>query len=409
MTLKDQHIVVGVCGGISAFKAVEVVRELGRRGAHVRVMMTQNAQRFVGAMTFSGVTGQPAITDLWNPSFPGEVHVELSRWAHAILIVPATANVIAKAAQGLVDDVVTATLACARTPVFFAPAMHDQMWRAATNQRNVARLSQDGARFIGPVHGALASGEVGMGRLVEPREIVDALEQSLGATGDLSGHPASARDLNGRTIVITAGPTQEDIDPVRFISNRSSGRMGYAIAERAHARGANVILISGPVAISAPPVHEVVQTRSALAMHDAVMKVRDKADVIIMTAAVADYRPDVIADDKIKKTGDSMNIALVKNPDILAELGAWRASAANARHPVLIGFAMETTDVVTYARGKLQKKKADLIVANHAAVGFGGDDNEATLVDAERDEALPRMPKRDLADRILDRALALLA
>lgn len=394
MTLKEKHIVVGVCGGISAFKAVEVVRELGRRGAIVRVMMTSSAQRFVGALTFSGITGQPAVTDLWDPTFPGEVHVALSRWADAIVIVPATANLLAKVAGGLVDEVVTATLSCARTPVFYAPAMHDQMWRSEANQRNVERIATPSVRFIGPVVGALASGEVGMGRLVEPRDIVDIVERQLN----------TQRDLEGRTFLISAGPTQEDIDPVRYISNRSSGRMGYAIAQRAIDRGAKVILVSGPVSIAVPHGAEVIATRSALSMHEAVMARRDQADVIVMTAAVADYRPTHVADDKIKKTGDTLSIELIKNPDILAELGAARTS----KHPVLIGFAMETRDVVSYARGKLAQKKADLIVANHAEVGFGGDHNEATLVDAAGDEALPRMSKHQLADHILDRALKLL-
>jgi phosphopantothenoylcysteine decarboxylase/phosphopantothenate--cysteine ligase len=394
MTLKDKHIVVGVCGGISAFKAVEVVRELGRRDAHVRVMMTGSAQRFIGALTFSGITGQPALTDLWDASFPGEVHVELSRWADAIVIVPATANLLAKVASGLADEVVTATLSCARTPVFYAPAMHDQMWKSAANQRNVEQLTRDGARFIGPVHGALASGEVGNGRLVEPRDIVDTIERQLGLT----------RDLEGRTILITAGPTHEDIDPVRFISNRSSGRMGYAIAQRATDRGAKVILISGPVALAAPSVTEFVATRSALAMHEVVTAKRADADVIIMTAAVADYRPAHVAHDKIKKSSGTLSIELVKNPDILAELGASRSG----KRPVLVGFAMETTDLLGYARRKLTEKKVDLIVANHAAIGFGGDDNEATFVDAAGDEALPLMSKHDLADRILDRVLTLL-
>lgn len=398
MTLKDKHIVVGVCGGISAFKAVEVVREFGRRGAVVRVMMTLSAQRFVGALTFSGITGQPALTDLWDTNFPGEVHVELSRWADAIVIVPATANLIAKVGSGLADEIVTATLSCARTKVFYAPAMHEQMWLSAANQRNVARLTQDGARFIGPVRGALASGEVGVGRLVDPREIVDTVERQIGLQRDVE------RDLEGRTVLITAGPTHEDIDPVRFISNRSSGRMGYAIAQRATDRGAKVILVSGPVAIAAPTVTEFVATRSALSMHEAVMEKRASADVIIMTAAVADYRPAQVATDKIKKSADTLSVELVKNPDILAELGASRSG----KHPVLVGFAMETTDLLGYARRKLTEKKADLIVANHAAVGFGGDDNEATLVDTAGDEALPRMSKHDLADRILDRVLRLL-
>lgn len=403
VSLAHKKIVVGVCGGISAFKAVEVVRELGRRGALVRVVMTHNAQRFVGALTFAGITGQPAVTDLWDSNFPGEVHVELSRWADAVVVVPATANVIAKLANGLVDDALTATLSCARTPVLVAPAMHEQMWSAAANQRNVARLRETGVHLVGPVHGALASGEVGMGRLMEPVAIVDAIATVFGS-------PSTTRDLEGRTVLITAGPTQEDLDPVRFLSNRSSGRMGYALAERAQARGANVILVSGPVSIPAPAVSELVQTRSAQQMHDAVMARRETVDVIVMTAAVADYRPVTVADDKIKKTSDTLTVELTKNPDILAELGAWRANnAGQSTRPVLVGFAMETTDVAAYARKKLTTKKVDLIVANHAAVGFGGDDNEATLVDASGDDALPKMPKRDLADRILQRVVTLLS
>ncbi len=394
MTLRDKQIVVGVGGGIAAFKAVELVRELQRRGAKVRVVMTPSACRFVGPITMTGLTGQPAVTDLWDPKHPGEIHVELAHWAHAIVIAPATANLLARAAHGFADDAVLATLACAGCPVLMAPAMHERMWRAAANQRNVERLTQDGVRWAGPVQGALANGTTGMGRMAEPVQIADALEREAFAPPDL----AKVR------VLVSAGPTLEDIDPVRFISNRSSGRMGYALAAAARDRGASVTLVTGPTQLPLPAGVQTVQVRTALEMQQAIHNALRKTDVVIMTAAVADYRPAQAKTSKIKKQGETMSIELVKNPDILATLGAKR----KGKRPVLVGFAMETNDVVAYGRKKLVQKKADLIVANEASVGFGRDDTQATLVGKRGDEALPPMSKRELAHRILDRVCGLL-
>jgi phosphopantothenoylcysteine decarboxylase/phosphopantothenate--cysteine ligase len=396
MSLRDKNILVCVSGGIAAFKSVELVRELQRRGAKVRVAMTASATRFVGPMTFTGLTGQKTVTDLWDPDYPGEIHVELADKAELIVVAPATAHLMARIAGGQADDVVTATLLCSDSTVVMAPAMHERMWRSPSTQRNVARLAQDGVHFVGPTSGALANGRIGMGRMVEPKVIADEVEQVA----------SRATDLRDKTIVISAGPTLEDLDPVRFISNRSSGRMGFAIASAARARGASVILVTGPTEIPRPPSVEVIEVRSALDMKQAIDRALPRADAVIMTAAVADYRPAHQQQNKIKKSGETLTIELVKNPDILAELGRARADR-RARKPVLVGFAMETHDLVAYGRKKLIDKQVDLNVANEAAVGFGGDDNQGTLISHDEELGLPPMSKVELAHRILDRVLAL--
>lgn len=394
MPLSGKRVVVCIGGGIAAFKAAVLVRELGRRGAEVRVVMTQSATRFVGPATFTGLTGKPAVIDLWDPSNPGEVHVDLGQWAEAIVVAPATANLLARAALGMADDAVLATLSCAACPVLYAPAMHERMWLSAPTQRNVRQLLLDGAVLVGPVKGALASGQSGQGRMAEPEVIADALAATLEAR----------RDLVSKTVLISAGPTIEDIDPVRFISNRSSGRMGFALASAAYERGAHVILVCGPTSVPPPSNLETILVRSASDMQRAIEGVLERADVVIMTAAIADYRPAQVENAKIKKKSTRMSIELVKNPDILCELGARRTG----KHPVLIGFAMETHELAAQARRKLVEKKCDLIVANEADVGFGRDDTQAMLVGPEGDQALPPMTKLELAHRILDRAVALL-
>lgn len=397
MSVRDKNILVAVSGGIAAFKAVELVRELGRRGARVKVALTPNAARFVGPVTFTGLTGEPALIDLWDASYPGELHVVLAEWAHAIVVAPATANLLARAAHGMADDLVLATLACADCPVLLAPAMHERMWKRPATQRNIEQLQRDGMRTAGPTVGKLANGKTGQGRMAEPSEIADALEHMLQARGDLSG----------KTVVISAGPTLEDLDPVRFISNRSSGKMGYAIATVARDRGAHVVLVTGPTQLEKPADVEVVQVRSALEMQAAIEATLARADVIIMTAAVADYRAASTEPHKIKKKGDTLQIELIKNPDILAELGARRARQKK-KHPVLVGFAMETQNIAAYGRAKLTGKRVDLIVANEAKIAFGGDQNQATFVTHSGDEALAPMPKLELAGLILDRARLLL-
>ncbi len=395
MALAGRHVVVGVGGGIAAYKAVELVRELMRRGAEVRVCMTESATRFVGPVTFTGITGLPPVVDLWDPSHHGEIHVDLGAWADAIVVAPATANLLARAANGLADDAVLATIACAACPVIYAPAMHHRMWGHAATRRNVERLELDGAGLVGPVTGPLANGESGMGRMAEPSRIADEVELRL----------ARGRDLTGVTVLVTAGPTIEDLDPVRFLGNRSSGKMGIAVASRARDRGARVVLVCGPVSVPKPGGVEVVDVRSALEMQTAVQERLGSADALVMAAAVGDYRPATRSDEKLKKTGESMTLDLVRNPDILAEVGAGRTT----RRPVLVGFAVETSDLVEYARRKLVEKRVDLVVANSALAGFGGDANEATLVTLAGAQELPPMDKHALADRILDWLAGVLA
>ena len=393
MSLQGKRIVVGLGGGIAAFKAVQLVRELMRRGAEVRVVMTEAATHFVGPITFAGLTGKPVVTDLWAKDYAGEVHVELGEWADAVVIAPATMNLMARATSGQANDVVLATLACARGDVFFAPAMHHRMWSHPAMQSNLQTLTDRGAIVLGPVTGALANGEIGEGRMIEPEDIADEVESRL----------VHADDLSGSRILITAGPTHEDLDPVRFLGNRSSGRMGYAIASQALRRGAEVTIVSGPVHLPAPSGAEVVQVRSAEQMHEAVMLRFDRCDVVIMAAAVADYRPVQRRAQKIKK-GRSLKLELERNPDILADVGAKRAQ----RPSVLVGFALETENLEQAARDKLERKAADLIVANEAHAALGGDNNRATLVDATSATPLPEMSKRALADQILDRVRTLL-
>lgn len=401
--LAGKQVVVGVGGGIAAFKAVVLVRELQRRGAQVRVAMTKSATRFVGPVTFTGLTGQPPVTDLFDASHEshaGEIHVELAAWAHAIVVAPATANLLARAASGMADDAVLATLSCASCPLLFAPAMHENMWLSAATQRNARRLEEDGALLVGPVAGLLASGESGMGRMAEPELIADALEAALAPA-----HAARA-DLAGKTVLVSAGPTVEDIDPVRYITNRSSGRMGFALAQAALDRGARVVLVTGPTALQPPASAELHAVRSAQEMQHAIETALPRVDAVVMTAAVADYRPKQAAKSKLKKQPGQteMTIELVQNPDILATLGAQR----KAKRPVLVGFAMETHDVVAYGKKKLADKRCDLIVANDAEVAFGGDDTQATLISADGQEDLPPMTKVELANRIWDRVLELL-
>ncbi len=394
MSLKGKRIVVGLGGGIAAFKAVQLVRELMRRGAEVRVAMTDAATRFVGPITFAGLTGKPPVTDLWAEDYAGEVHVELGEWADAIVIAPATMNLMARAVTGQANDAVLATLACARGEVFFAPAMHERMWSHPATQHNAQTLADRGAVILGPVTGPLANGEIGEGRMMEPDDIAEAVE----------AHLTHGADLAGIRILITAGPTHEDLDPVRFLGNRSSGRMGYAMARRALRRGAEVTLVTGPVHLPTPLGAELLPARSAREMHEVVMSRFDQHDVVIMAAAVADYRPATSAPQKIKK-GGNLDLELVRNPDILSDVGAKRVH----QPAVLVGFALETENLEEAARDKLERKSADLIVANEAGDGLGGDTNRATLVDASSATPLPEMTKHALADQILDRVRALLS
>ena len=387
-----KRIVVGVGGGIAAYKAVHLVRELLKGGADVRVVMTPSATRFVAPLTFSGLTGRATVSDLWDQSHPGEVHVELGAWADAMVVAPATMNLLCRAASGLADDAVLATAAC-MDHTFYAPAMHHRMWETPATQRAVRVLEDDGAAIIGPEDGELASGEHGPGRMSEPSVIASRVLRSLGP-----------RDLAGMSVLVTAGPTIEDLDPVRFLGNRSTGRMGFAIAERASARGATVTLVTGPVELATPRGVQRIDVRSAVSMHREVLDRAARVDAVVMAAAVADYRPEQASKDKIKKSAGPLSLNLVRNPDILAELGERRG---REDHPILIGFAVETDDLVARAADKRREKRCDLVVANLAQTGFGGDHNQAVLVDEYDAKPLPHLSKLELADKLLDRLASL--
>jgi phosphopantothenoylcysteine decarboxylase / phosphopantothenate---cysteine ligase len=396
---KRPTIVLAVSGSIAAYKAVEVARLLKKSGARVRPLLTRAAKEFVGAQTLSGITGEAVVEDMFDPTFAGEKHVDLGRQADLILIVPATADLLARLAAGRADDLVTALALCASCPILAAPAMHPRMWNHPATLRNVATIVGDGrVKFVGPVDGEVASGERGLGRMAEPEEIVrTALAQF------------ETRDLQDLHIVITAGPTVEDLDPVRYLGNRSTGKMGFALAERAAARGARVTLVTGPVTLGTPPGVTRVDVRGALEMKAALWEAMgqdlDRANALIMSAAVADYRPAETSTTKRKRSSETLELKLIPNPDLLAEVGAARKSDK----PMLVGFAVETGDdeaIVQYARGKLEKKRVDMVVANRADEAFGRDDNRATFVMRDGTEPLGVLSKRALSDRILDRVLA---
>lgn len=387
MSLRGETVLLVVGGGIAAYKSATLARELLRQGAAVETVLTPSATRFITPLTFAGITGRAAHTELWDPSFSGELHIDLTTRCDLAVVAPATANLLARMAQGLADDLATTALLAARGPVIVAPAMHPRMWLHPATQQSVALLRARGVIVVGPVDGPLASGESGVGRMADPVDIARAVANAR-----------TPRDLDGLRVVITAGPTYEALDPVRFLGNRSSGRMGYALAEVAAARGAAVTLISGPTHLDPPAGVTLHRVRAAREMRDAVFAQMANADAVIMSAAVADYRPAEVATEKLKKGDGGLTLTLVKNPDILAELGASRAGTS----PVLVGFAVETRELVAYAREKLARKRCDLVVANLASDGFEGDDNVATLVSADGVEPLGRMSKRALAGRILD-------
>ena len=403
MTKAGRNVALAVCGSIAAYKAVIVARELVGHGVAVTPVMTESATHFVGPLTLSGICGRAVVRSMFDPSYSGEVHVDLGQSVDLVLIAPATADVLARLATGRADDLVTALALSAKCPVLAAPAMHSRMWHHPATQRNVATLRADGrVKLVGPVDGPLASGESGMGRLAEPDAIVTAALLLL----------AGQRDLAGYRLLVTAGPTVEDIDPVRFLSNRSTGRMGFAVAERAAQRGAKVKLVTGPVELATPPGVERVDVRGAREMKAALEAALGPglagADALVMSAAVADYAPREQYTHKMKKAGDTVSLELVKNPDLLGDLGAARTGS----RPVLVGFAVETAEsdiVIAYAQKKLREKKVDLIVANEASEAFALGTNRATFVAENTAEALPLMSKNDLADQILDRIRSLFA
>jgi phosphopantothenoylcysteine decarboxylase/phosphopantothenate--cysteine ligase len=401
--LAGRTVALCVTGSIAAYKAVEVARLLVKSGAKVVPVMTASGARFVGPVTLSGVCGEPVASNMWDPAFPGELHVHLAQRADAVVIVPATADVLARLAQGRADDLVTALALCARGPVVVAPAMHPRMWEHPATRRNVADLmEQKRVTLVGPVSGEVASGEVGMGRMVEPSAIFEEIAGRLGSSA-----APGVGDLASLRVVVTAGPTLEDVDPVRFLGNRSSGKMGFALAERAAARGADVTLIAGPVSLPTPRgAVRRVDVRSALDMRaaiwDAMGRDLSRADALVMAAAVADHRPADVSPTKLKKSDTRTSIELVKNPDLLGEVG----NARTGRRPVLVGFAVETASgdaLVAYARRKLDDKRVDLVVANEAAAAFGRDDNRAVLVTHDAAEALPAASKGALSDVVWDR------
>jgi phosphopantothenoylcysteine decarboxylase / phosphopantothenate---cysteine ligase len=392
---------LGVTGGIGAYKAVEVARELQKRGHDVAAIMTRSARKFVGEVTFEAITRRRVITDQFARGANADIeHIALATDISLLLIAPATANVIGKLANGVADDFLTSLYLATRAPVLLAPAMNTNMLEHPAVQRNLQTLTSRGVHFVDPGEGFLACGWIGKGRLAEPPEIVAAAERLLRPTGSLLG----------RQVVVSAGPTFEDIDPVRYIGNRSSGRMGYAIAAEASRRGAHVVLVSGPTKLDPPPGVEIERVRSAVEMSRAMAQRAKGADAVIMAAAVADYTPEAgAADRKIAKGDGPMTLSLVRTPDILAELG--RARAAGSR-PVLVGFAAETGDPRPRARQKLAAKQVDLIVANdvsRADAGFDTDTNAAVLISADGEAEEPLQTKAELAGKILDRVEHMLA
>jgi phosphopantothenoylcysteine decarboxylase/phosphopantothenate--cysteine ligase len=393
-------VALGVSGGIGAYKAVEVARGLQKRGHEIAAVMTRNARRFVGEVTFEAITRRRVITTQWGPGANADIeHVSLASDIGLLLVAPATANVIGKFAHGIADDFLTALFLATRAPVLIAPAMNTNMLEHEAVRANLATLGARGVRFVDPGAGYLACGWVGKGRLAEPDEIVEAAERVLRPSGSLLG----------RLVVITAGPTYEDIDDVRYIGNRSSGRMGYALAAAAVQRGARVILVSGPSTLPIPAGVELVRVRSADQMHLAVQRHASDADVVIMAAAVADYTPQRRAPGKIEKGEGELELSLVRTPDILADLG--RARGERAR-PVLVGFAAESGDPTERGRQKLLRKGADIMVANDISaegLGFDSDMNAATIISRTALEPFPAGLKTALAETILDRAEALLA
>jgi phosphopantothenoylcysteine decarboxylase/phosphopantothenate--cysteine ligase len=395
------YVALGVTGGIGAYKAVEVVRGLQRRGHDVVVVMTRAARRFVGPLTFEAISRRRVVFDQFAPGANADIeHISIASTIDLLLVAPATANIIAKFATGIADDFLSSLYLATRAPVLMAPAMNTNMLAHETVQQNVAALAARGVRFVDPGSGYLACGWIGKGRLAQPEEIVAAAASMLGRRGG----------LERRTFVVTAGPTYEDFDPVRFIGNRSSGRMGFALAEEGARRGARVVLVAGPTQLPPPAGVDLVRVRSAAEMREAVISSFGEADAMIMAAAVADYTVDGGARaDKVAKGAQPLTLHLVPTVDILAELGRARGDRPS---PVLVGFAAETGDLVERARAKLRAKRVDLIVANEVGrddSGFDADTNAAVLVTADREEPQPLQRKSQLASVILDWIEAILA
>ncbi|MFO7691990.1 MAG: bifunctional phosphopantothenoylcysteine decarboxylase/phosphopantothenate--cysteine ligase CoaBC [Vicinamibacterales bacterium] len=395
------RVALGITGGIGAYKAVEVARGLQKRGHDVVAVMTRNARRFIGPTTLEAITRHPVVTSQWTAGTNADIeHISLASSIDLLLVAPATANILGKFAGGIADDFLSALYLATTAPVIVAPAMNTNMLEHPAVRQNLRTLEARGVRFVQPGAGYLACGWIGKGRLAEPEDIVEAADLALRGT----------RSLEGRRVLVTAGPTYEDLDPVRFIGNRSSGRMGFALAREAARRGAAVTLVAGPTPVEPPQEADLVRVRSAAEMHGAVMARLDAADIVIMAAAVADYAPEVRDERKKAKSGDGLTVSLRRTPDILAGIGAWRAAHGRGR-PVLVGFAAETDDAVAKGRRKLESKQADFVVVNNVlepGAGFEVETNVVTLVGRDWEEALPLQPKSSVAAVILDRAERLL-
>ena len=392
--IREKTIVLGVTGSIAAYKAVELASKLTQEGARVNVVMTTSAQEFVTPMTFRTVTQQPVVTEMFDiASEISAAHIALAERADVVVIAPATANVMAKLACGIADDMLCCTVLATKAPVIVAPAMHANMYENHATQENVSKLKARGFTFVGPAYGRLAGGASGLGRFAEIGESRGTIQQGLGRGGDLAG----------RRIAVSAGGTREPIDPARVIGNRSSGKMGYAIAEAARDRGAYVVLVSAPTALNPPVGMEVVQVETTIQMRDAIVNATAQADALIMAAAPADFRPVATAESKIKRKGETITLELVENPDILGEV---RSDLAR------VGFAAESENVVENATEKLKRKNLDLIAANDITAtdsGFDVDTNKVVLIDRDGNvEDLPLLSKYEVANRILDKVVELL-
>ncbi|EKO3590031.1 bifunctional phosphopantothenoylcysteine decarboxylase/phosphopantothenate--cysteine ligase CoaBC [Vibrio metschnikovii] len=390
-TLAGKHILLGISGGIAAYKCAELTRRLRERGAEVRVVMTHAAKEFITPLTMQAVSGYPVADSLLDPAAEASMgHIELAKWADLVLLAPATADLIARLAAGMGNDLLTTVVLATDAPVVISPAMNQQMYRNQATQDNIATLVRRGVSVWGPAAGEQACGDVGPGRMLEPLELVERCDAFF-----------APKPLLGKKLLLTAGPTREALDPVRYITNHSSGKMGFAIAEAAATLGAEVTLISGPVTLTTPAKVKRINVQSALEMHAAVMAHAQQHDIFIGCAAVADYRPDVVAEQKIKKTeqSDTLCITMVKNPDIVASV-----AALTERRPFTVGFAAETQDVEKYALGKLTKKKLDMICANDVSItgqGFDSNDNALTVYWSNGQHALPLSSKRELAQALM--------
>ena len=395
MLLKGKHIVLGVTGSIAAYKIASLASMLVKKQADVTVIMTKNATNFINPITFESLTGNRCLVDTFDRNFEFQVeHVSLAKQTDVFLVAPASANVIAKAAHGIADGMLTTTLLACRCPKIFAPAMNTRMYENPIVQDNISTLKDYGMEVVTPASGYLACGDTGEGKMPEPEVLYEAVLRAL-----------TPKDLSGRKVLVTAGPTQEKLDPVRYISNHSTGKMGYAVAAAAVRRGADVTLVSGKVELTPPMGVQVVPVVSAADMAQAVKAAASEHDIIIKAAAVADYRPRVTADEKLKKKDEELSVELERTEDILAWLGAHRRAGQ-----ILCGFSMETEHLLENSRVKLEKKKIDMIVANNLkqeGAGFGTDTNVVTLITKEKTEEFPMLSKEEVADRLLDRILVL--